>query len=356
MSPMRLLPAAAAILLAACGSTPVPEVRYYSLAPATGVEAAAEPVLALPIRVEIFSADGLHSEQGVLYANSEGGPVRTYHYQLWNDTPGALLQKRLIARLRAANYSSRGGLAPAGPGRRVPHHRRRAGLRARARCRRQLAGRDPPRVARGRRRIRAAGGAEDLRRRACRRIRTACRPRCAPSRPASTTSTPASSPTSPSRAHERDAGHAAARTPAPPAGVHGHRALRATRGAGSAGRSDAGGRARRGCALLAPRRGARGGVAALLLRLDGDARALVARHGRLIDHVVAALGIERAKVRIDHGGDAPATVPLLCLGGAPGDHPRAILGPPLATLAASGPAKAALWRALRRARAGIGRR
>jgi len=92
----------------------------------------------------------------------------------------------------------------------------------------------------------------------------------------------------------------------------------------------------------------------LLLRLDGDARALVARHGRLIDHVVAALGVERAKVRIDHGGDVPATVPLLCLGGAPGGHPRAILGPPLATLAASGPAKAALWRALRRARAGIG--
>ena len=61
MSPLRLLPAAAAVLLAACGSTPVPEVRYYSLAPATGVEAAAEPVLALPIRVEIFSADGLHS-------------------------------------------------------------------------------------------------------------------------------------------------------------------------------------------------------------------------------------------------------------------------------------------------------
>ena len=46
MRPMRLLPAAAAILLAACGSTPVPEVRYYSLPPATAIEAAAEPVLA----------------------------------------------------------------------------------------------------------------------------------------------------------------------------------------------------------------------------------------------------------------------------------------------------------------------
>ena len=106
MSPLRLLPLLAALLLAACGSAPVPEVRYYSLPMATGVEAAAEPVLGLPIRVEVFSADGLHSEQGILYSTREGGPVRTYHYQLWNDPPTALLQKRLIARLRAANYSS----------------------------------------------------------------------------------------------------------------------------------------------------------------------------------------------------------------------------------------------------------
>ena len=106
MSPKRLLPAVAAVLLAACGSAPVPEVRYYSLPRATGVEAATEPVLALPIRVETFSADGLHAEQGILYSNSETGPVRTYHYQLWNDPPSALLQKRLIARLRAANYAS----------------------------------------------------------------------------------------------------------------------------------------------------------------------------------------------------------------------------------------------------------
>lgn len=106
MSPIRLLPAVAAVLLAACGSTPVPEVRYYTLPAATGIEAAADPVLSLPIRVESFSADGLHSEQGILYATSPNGPVRTYHYQLWNDPPPSLLQKRLIARLRAANYSS----------------------------------------------------------------------------------------------------------------------------------------------------------------------------------------------------------------------------------------------------------
>lgn len=92
----------------------------------------------------------------------------------------------------------------------------------------------------------------------------------------------------------------------------------------------------------------------LLLRIDGDARALLARHGRLVDHLVAALGLERASARIDVGATAPAGVPMLCLGAAPGDHPRAILAPPLPALAASGRAKASLWRELRRLRVELG--
>ena len=92
----------------------------------------------------------------------------------------------------------------------------------------------------------------------------------------------------------------------------------------------------------------------LLLRIDGDARALLARHGRLVDHLVAALGLERASARIDVGATAPAGVPVLCLGAAPGDHPRAILAPPLPALAASGRAKASLWRELRRLRVELG--
>jgi len=88
----------------------------------------------------------------------------------------------------------------------------------------------------------------------------------------------------------------------------------------------------------------------LLVRVDGNAQALLARHRRLVDHVVASLGIERTCVRIDQGKAASATVPLLCLGTTAGDHPRAILGPPLAALAASGAAKAGLWRELRRLR------
>ena len=92
----------------------------------------------------------------------------------------------------------------------------------------------------------------------------------------------------------------------------------------------------------------------LLLRIDGDARSLLARHGRLVDHLVAALGLERASARIDGGASAPAGVPVLCLGAAPGDHPRAILAPPLPALAASGRAKAGLWRELRRLRVELG--
>lgn len=89
----------------------------------------------------------------------------------------------------------------------------------------------------------------------------------------------------------------------------------------------------------------------LLVRLDGDAPPLLARHRRLVEHLIAALGVDRACARIDSGGTAPVDVALLCLGAAPGDHPRALLGPPLAALAASGRAKAGLWRELRRFRA-----
>lgn len=92
----------------------------------------------------------------------------------------------------------------------------------------------------------------------------------------------------------------------------------------------------------------------LLLRIDGDAGSLLARHGRLVGHLVAALGLERGSARIDGAATAPAGVPVLCLGAAPGDHPRAILAPPLPALAASGRAKAGLWRQLRRLRVELG--
>ncbi len=102
----RLATLALAALLAGCGSAPVPDQSYYRLPPAVDVQPLAQAAIADPILVDTFLADGLHDEQAILYATSEGGSLKAYHYQLWNDPPARLLQRRLIARLRAAGVTS----------------------------------------------------------------------------------------------------------------------------------------------------------------------------------------------------------------------------------------------------------
>jgi cholesterol transport system auxiliary component len=102
----RFAPLALAALLAGCGSAPVPDQAYYRLPPAADVAPLAEPAFADPVLVDTFLADGLHDEQAILYATSGGGSVKAYHYQLWNDPPPRMLQRRLIARLRAAGVTS----------------------------------------------------------------------------------------------------------------------------------------------------------------------------------------------------------------------------------------------------------
>jgi ABC-type uncharacterized transport system auxiliary subunit len=96
-------------LLAGCGSTPVPDIAYYRM-PEVNAERVTRqgetgPLFQIPIVVDPFLADGLHSEQAILYAAKEGASVKAYHYQLWNDAPVRLVQRRLIQRLRAEHIS-----------------------------------------------------------------------------------------------------------------------------------------------------------------------------------------------------------------------------------------------------------
>lgn len=97
---------AAALILAACSAAPVPELRYYRMPDPVPARAFDAPVYELPLVVDALLADGLHAQQAILYATTPGGAVRTYHYQLWNDPPGRLLQRRLVRQLRAS------GIAP----------------------------------------------------------------------------------------------------------------------------------------------------------------------------------------------------------------------------------------------------
>jgi cholesterol transport system auxiliary component len=91
------------LLLVGCASTPgMPETSYFRLPPPPPTAALPSPLEA-PIMVDTFLADGVHSDQALLYSlDPEGERLRAYHYQLWADPPTRMLQRRLIAMLRQA--------------------------------------------------------------------------------------------------------------------------------------------------------------------------------------------------------------------------------------------------------------
>jgi cholesterol transport system auxiliary component len=55
--------------------------------------------------VDSLIADGVYNDQAILYVGRPEGSIKAYHYQLWEEPPGQLLQRRLIDTLRARNAS-----------------------------------------------------------------------------------------------------------------------------------------------------------------------------------------------------------------------------------------------------------
>lgn len=96
-----------ATLLAGCASAPgIPDTTYYRLPPRADIAALEQPAFGLPIVVDTFLADGVHSDQALLYAlDADASRLRAYHYQLWVDPPVRMLQRRLIATLREARIA-----------------------------------------------------------------------------------------------------------------------------------------------------------------------------------------------------------------------------------------------------------
>lgn len=94
------------LVLAACAGAPaMPETTYYRM-PAPIVAAPAQAPVELPIVVSPLGADGLYSDQALIYAmDAQAGQLRSYHYQLWIDPPTRLLQRRLVETLRRARLS-----------------------------------------------------------------------------------------------------------------------------------------------------------------------------------------------------------------------------------------------------------
>jgi uncharacterized lipoprotein YmbA len=95
----------AALALGACSSEPVPELAYYALPSLTVTSARSAPVFKAPISIDSFLADGVYNEQGMLYLSQDNRNLRAYHYQLWQDPPTRMLQRRLTDTLRALRFS-----------------------------------------------------------------------------------------------------------------------------------------------------------------------------------------------------------------------------------------------------------
>lgn len=109
-----LLLALTLALLGACSAPAVPDQSYFrmpavdaaTLAGEADHAAPAASRQAQPLVVEPFRATGVYNDQSILYALSREGSIKAYHYQLWDESPSVLLQRRLIATLRARNAST----------------------------------------------------------------------------------------------------------------------------------------------------------------------------------------------------------------------------------------------------------
>ncbi len=96
------------VLLGGCASTSgIPDTTYFRLPSRAAVVALPTPLFAQPISVDTLIADGLYSDQALIYSlDPEAARLRAYHYQLWVDPPVRMLQRRLIGALRDFNAST----------------------------------------------------------------------------------------------------------------------------------------------------------------------------------------------------------------------------------------------------------
>ena len=107
MNLLRPFALAGLLALTACAGAPgIPETTYFRLPPRAAIAPQTTPPLPYPIVVDTLLADGLHSDQAIIYSlDPEGARLRAYHYQLWVDPPVRMLQRRLIGALRDARVA-----------------------------------------------------------------------------------------------------------------------------------------------------------------------------------------------------------------------------------------------------------
>ena len=96
-----LLLASLVLLLGGCASTPLPDYRFYRPVSDARFTEMPKVALAQPLEIEVFRANGVFGERPIVYSLSqEPQKLSQYHYQLWTDPPGTILQQRFIDVLR----------------------------------------------------------------------------------------------------------------------------------------------------------------------------------------------------------------------------------------------------------------
>ena len=97
---------AAALLLAACSGTQVPQDTFYRVT-ADGAQAGPAAVSGT-LQVMPVVAAGLVAERPILHASAtDPGALHQYHYHFWAQTPPEMLQQELVSYLRAAGVAER---------------------------------------------------------------------------------------------------------------------------------------------------------------------------------------------------------------------------------------------------------
>lgn len=94
-----------ALVLSACSSpAPAPQDHFYRLPAATARpgNAVADGVL----QVEPLKVSGLIRERPIVYVTSEDSvELERYHYHLWHESPGYMLQRHLANYLRRSSFA-----------------------------------------------------------------------------------------------------------------------------------------------------------------------------------------------------------------------------------------------------------
>jgi ABC-type uncharacterized transport system auxiliary subunit len=89
------------LLLAACAAPPAPRETFFRLEAAAPAERFPRPPLPGVLEVGRVETEGVLADRAIAY-QAAAGALQRYHYELWADPPGQMLQETFVRTLRDA--------------------------------------------------------------------------------------------------------------------------------------------------------------------------------------------------------------------------------------------------------------